>query len=171
MLRILVATSVVGLSHRHEENEKELLRIGEHFGLRGKEVDVIIEKVSGEEAEKLVGKSLDRLKELTLTVIDGDFPRQVIANQNLKFSDFAMAASRNNSLRYDTRMHKAGKKMPGIRISGRLKDLPAGQALVRNDINVFNSSFASMGIIGVVLLVIGLSPNRIQRRKRSQNKA
>ncbi|MDG1872877.1 MAG: DUF2330 domain-containing protein [Mariniblastus sp.] len=52
----VIATGIEGLSHRHEESEKELLRIGEHFGLRGKFIDIEIEKISGIEAEKLVEK-------------------------------------------------------------------------------------------------------------------
>lgn len=121
----ILATTVAGLSHRHEEDEKELLRIGEHFGLRGKEIDVVIEEVSAEEAEKLAASSLTQLEELTLTVVDGDFPREVLANENLRFADFKMAASRNNSLRYNTPAHGPTKKKAGILISSALPELPA----------------------------------------------
>ena len=36
----LLAVDSDTLSLPHEETEKELLRIGEHFGLRGPEIDV-----------------------------------------------------------------------------------------------------------------------------------
>ena len=120
----VLATTVAGLSHRHEETEKELLRIGEHFGLRGKEIDVVIQEVSGEEAEKLAATSLPQLEELTLTVVDGDFPREVLANENLRFADFEMAASRNNPLRYNTPTHGPTQKKEGTLISGYLSPVP-----------------------------------------------
>ncbi|MFK7769984.1 MAG: DUF2330 domain-containing protein [Mariniblastus sp.] len=113
----IVATTVKGYSLKHEETEKELLRIGEHFGLRGTEIDSEMEKVSAEEAEKLVEECLPQLAELTLTVVDGDFPREVIAKQNLKFDDFAMAANRNKPELYDTKQHKPGGKKNGVLIS------------------------------------------------------
>ena len=118
----VLATIVAGLSHRHEETEKELLRIGEHFGLRGKEIDTVIEEVSGEEAEKLAAKAIPQLEELTLTVVDGDFPREVLANENLRFTDFEMAASRNNPQRYNTPTHGPTEKKEGKLISWNLDD-------------------------------------------------
>lgn len=113
----IVATGVRGFSLRHEEMEKELLRIGEHFGLRGPEIDQVMEKVSARESEKLVNETLPKLKELTLTVVDGDFPRQVIANQNLRFTDFSMSANRNKQEFYDTKLHAPGGKLDGVRVS------------------------------------------------------
>jgi len=151
----VIATTVKGLSHRHEENEKELLRIGEHLGLRGKEIDVLIEEVSGEEAEKLVEKSRADLEQLTLTVIDGDFPREVIANENLRFGNFTMAANRNNAERYDTRLHSPGPKKRGILISGYLRDLPVEKAIVQNSERPFGYR-ATLGWAGLVLVVLGL---------------
>lgn len=129
----ILATTVAGLSHRHEEDQKELLRIGEHFGLRGKEIDTVLEEVSGEEAEKLAGKSIPQLEELTLTVIDGDFPREVLANENLRFADFEMAANRNNSLRYNTPTHGPTPKKQGVLISWNLDDRPLNQSHAQTD--------------------------------------
>ena len=129
----ILATPVAGLSHRHEEEQKELLRIGEHFGLRGKEVDVLIEEVSDEEAEKLTASSLPQLEELTLTVVDGDFPREVLANENLRFAEFEMAAKRNNSLQYNTPTHGPTKKKDGILISWSLDDRPLDRLHARVD--------------------------------------
>ena len=63
---------------------------------------------------------------MTLTVVDGDFPREVLANQNLKFGDFQMAASRNKPELYDTKLHGPAGKRDGILIGSHLGDLPAG---------------------------------------------
>ncbi len=113
----IVATNTEGYSLEYEESEKELLRVGEHFGLRGVEIDKIMEKVTAEEAEKLVAKTMPQLAELTLTVVDGDFPREIVAKQNLKFDDFAIASSRNKRELYDTKRHAPGGKQEGILIS------------------------------------------------------
>ncbi|MEK6236276.1 MAG: DUF2330 domain-containing protein, partial [Planctomycetales bacterium] len=51
----------------HEEQEKELLRIGERFGLRGAEIDKQHAKALQAEAEKIVADGLKDLKNMTLT--------------------------------------------------------------------------------------------------------
>lgn len=129
----ILATTVAGLSHRHEESEKELLRIGEHFGLRGKEIDQLIRDTGADEAEKLAANAIGKLEELTLTVIDGDFPREVLANDNLRFADFEMAANRNSSLRYNVPTHGPTKQKQGILISWNLDDRSPDHFQVQTD--------------------------------------
>ena len=107
----LLAVKTGNLSLEHEEKEKELLRIGEHFGLRGAEIDadngVALEKMREETTEQ----GLELLAGMTLSVIDGDFPREVIANQNLTFADYEMPAARNKSEFYDSKVFgPAGEK-------------------------------------------------------------
>ncbi len=46
----VLAKDMATLSMQHEENEKELLRIGEHFGLRGAEIDAEIATIIKQEA-------------------------------------------------------------------------------------------------------------------------
>ena len=158
----IVARNVEGFSLRHEETEKELLRIGEHFGLRGAEIDQVMEKVSAEESEEFVEKSLPELKELTLTVVDGDFPRQVIANQNLKFTDFSMAANRNRRELYDTKMHGPAAKLGGIRVSSL--DEYSNELLNRPSSQVAGQgwssgvAFAALGLSGLFMLFVRFSP-------------
>ncbi|MEL7497074.1 MAG: DUF2330 domain-containing protein [Planctomycetota bacterium] len=118
----MMALSRPDLSLDHEETEKELLRIGERFGLRGVEIDREIEAVSKDLASSQVKQALPKLKDFTLTIVDGDFPREVLANQNLKFSDYRMAAARNKTELYDTKQHKAGGKKNGQLISHLLDD-------------------------------------------------
>ncbi|MDA0841035.1 MAG: DUF2330 domain-containing protein [Planctomycetota bacterium] len=78
-------------SHPFEEREKELLKIGERLGLRGQEVDDRVGEVIAAERKKAAAEVLSTLKNLTLTIIEGDFPRDVIAEKNLTFEAYAGA--------------------------------------------------------------------------------
>ena len=94
----LLAVATGNLSLKHEESEKELLRIGEHFGLRGPAADKANSLALADERAKTTKEGLELLKGMTLTVVDGDFPRQVIARDNLTFADYTMPRTRNNNL-------------------------------------------------------------------------
>ncbi|MDG1872876.1 MAG: hypothetical protein P8J27_03130 [Mariniblastus sp.] len=118
------------------------------------------------------------LKQLTLTVIDGDFPREVLANQNLKFNRFIMAAGRNKAERYNTRQHAPGGKKQGILITSYLKDLPGTKlpgdegtrAVVQTHLKSSKSqrlrenAYTGFGIAGLVLLTLGVFPTRQQNK-------
>jgi hypothetical protein len=104
------------LSLPHEEQEKELLRIGERFGLRGKEIDRLNEQSLADQRAKIAEKALAVVKTMTLTVVDGDFPREVLGKQNLTFAEYKMPAKRNRAEHYD-----ATKKAPGGKKKGVLK--------------------------------------------------
>ncbi|MDP7132424.1 MAG: DUF2330 domain-containing protein [Planctomycetota bacterium] len=83
----LLAVANNRLTHPFEEREKELLRIGERLGLRGQEVDDRIGEVITTERKKAAADTLKKLKKMTLTVIEGDFPKEVIAEKNLTFAN------------------------------------------------------------------------------------
>jgi hypothetical protein len=104
------------LSHPFEEDEKMLLRIGENFGLRGPEIDKLNLAALDKEREKAVKDALADVKKMTMTVIDGDFPREVVGAQNLIFGEYKMPARRNSSEFYDTK-----DKKPAGRREGTLK--------------------------------------------------
>jgi hypothetical protein len=76
------------LSLPHEEQEKLLLKIGERLGLRGKRVDAMHNAALRDARSKIVARSLSALDSMTLTVIDGDFPRDVLKEDNLHFSEW-----------------------------------------------------------------------------------
>lgn len=103
----LLAVSTGNLSLELEEDEKEILAINEQFGLRGPSMDQLILESQQSEADKIAESSLKDLKGMTLTIVDGDFPRQVIANQNLKFARYAMSPRRNQTKFYDAKTHGA----------------------------------------------------------------
>ena len=144
----ILATNLEGYSHEFEETEKELLQIGEYFGLRGKEIDLEIEAISGQAAEKMVAKALPALRKMTMTVVDGDFPRDVIANQNLTFERFRMAHKLNRIEFYDTKQHKPGGKKEGILISSYSPDYDSPMdAKSQTGSQV---AFASLGVLGLL---------------------
>jgi hypothetical protein len=121
----LLAIGTEDLSLPHEEREKELLRIGERFGLRGKEIDKLNEQSLAEDRSKVAAKALARLKEMTLTVVDGDFPREVLARQNLTFAEYQMPARRNRGEVYDAKNKGPGGKKRGVLKLGWLEPTPA----------------------------------------------
>src|SRR4026209_2670310 len=96
------------LSHPHEEDEKMLLRIGEHFGLRGPDIDKLNLAALDKGREKGVKDGPGDLKKMTMTVIDGDFPREVVSAQNLIFGEYRMPAPRNHRDFYRTRAKQPG---------------------------------------------------------------
>jgi hypothetical protein len=83
------------LSLEHEEEEKELLRISESFGMRGEAVDGLHARELAELRAEAVAGALDDVKEMHLTVLDGVFPQQVLADQNLTFSPYRMPSKKN----------------------------------------------------------------------------
>ena len=103
----LLAVSTGNLSLELEESEKELLRINEHFGLRGPQIDDLVLKSQQADMDKIADAAIENVSEMTLTLVDGDFPRQVIANQNLGFANYTMPATRNSLKSYDSKSHAA----------------------------------------------------------------
>lgn len=117
----LLAVSEGRLSHPHEEQEKMLLRIGEALSLRGPDVDRLNEAALAEQREKIVETSLKSVQGMTLSVIDGNFPRAVLAGQNLSCAPFEMPARRNSAEFYDAKTKTpAAKQQEGILHHGKL---------------------------------------------------
>ena len=116
----LVAVATGRLSLPREEQEKQLLAIGERFGLRGDEIDKINAEALKEESDKTVAAGLKHLKGMTLTVVDGDFPREVLGRKNLTFAEYKMPARRNSSESYDAKTKRAAGKKQGILKFGQL---------------------------------------------------
>jgi hypothetical protein len=86
-----------------EEAEKELLRINEALGLRDKSVDAMLEQQVTEHRERATRFALDDLREMTLTVIEGDLPREYIQAKNVTFDEWTMDARRNHPNRWTRR--------------------------------------------------------------------
>ncbi len=101
------------LANPLEEKAKALLNIGESLGLRGRQIDDLNRAQLKSERKKLSGIALNRLKSMTLTVIDGRFERTVLAKSNLKFKRHRMASAKNTKMRYD-----AIQQGPGVMMGG-----------------------------------------------------
>ena len=150
----VLAKDLETLSMQHEEDEKELLRIGEHFGLRGAEIDAEIGIVIKQDSDANVDSALPTLAQMTLTVIDGDFPREIIAQQNLTFADFRMADRRNNDRRYDTKLHGPAPVRRGRRVSS-IDDLGPLETRSFNANNNPIRGWLSLAAAGLLLFMIG----------------
>ncbi len=116
----LLAVKQNRLSNPHEEAEKMLLRIGERFGLRGAEVDRLNGDSLKSARQRAVAAAVKDIKNVTLTVIDGDFPREVLGGQNLRFAEYRMPPRRNSALNYDATRHGPARRRQGIRHEGAL---------------------------------------------------
>src|SRR5262249_30876357 len=127
----LLAVKNGRLSHPFEEDEKMLLRIGENFGLRGPEIDKLNLAALDREREKTVKDAIDDLKKMTMTVIDGDFPREVVGAQNLIFGEYRMPARRNTSDFYHAKDKKPAGKREGTLKLGVLESPAARGGAVR----------------------------------------
>ncbi len=110
----MIAVESKTMSLVHEEAEKELLRIGEHFGLRGNQFDKAIAESLNIKRDETVKKGLKMLEKMTMTVVDGDFPREVLSSRNLKFAEYQMPSKRNRRRNYDAKEFGPSKKKGGI---------------------------------------------------------
>jgi hypothetical protein len=153
----LLAVKNGRLSHPFEEDEKMLLRIGENFGLRGPEIDKLNLAALDREREKAVKDALGDLKKMTMTVIDGDFPREVVGAQNLIFGEYRMPARRNSSDFYDAKDKKPAGKREGMLKLGALE--PAAQRG-----GTLRLGFIMLGaLVSVGLVVLGLARRRSEK--------
>jgi hypothetical protein len=142
------------LSHPFEEDEKMLLRIGENFGLRGPEIDKLNLAALDKERENAVKDALGDIKKMTMTVIDGDFPREVVGAQNLIFGEYKMPARRNSSEFYDTK-----DKKPAGRREGTLK-LGALEPPAKRGSGIRLGFITLVGLVGLGLALLGLKRSR-----------
>ena len=109
----LLAARLQRLAHPHEEQEKELLEISEAFGLRGPELDALHHDALADARQAVLDGALADLEGMTLTVVDGQFPREVLANDNLAFARYEMGADGNRPAVYDAKVFGPGPVFGG----------------------------------------------------------
>jgi hypothetical protein len=126
----IVAANSRRLESRTESYEKNLLKINEALDLRGKEVDADVRKMLARERARLVLTTLKAIENMTLTVIDGDFPREVLARENLTFVEYHMPLERSDREHYDA--NKVGQSVdrPGTLFDGSLETIEEDVATV-----------------------------------------
>lgn len=148
----LLAVAAEELSLPHEEEEKVLLRIGEKLGLRGAEIDQVNERALSEKRETVVKKGLAHIDELTLTVVDGDFPRELLASQNLQFSEYRMPNARNSQRIYDAKTKAPGVFRDGVLKTGAI-DYTAPMIRENNTRQSLFANWFSFGGIGLLFAI------------------
>ena len=92
------------------------------------------------------GKGLEMLKEMTLTIVDGDFPREVIAKDNLTVAEYSMPRSRNNNISYDANQFGPGKKKDGVLKLGAIDWNDVDQQIASDHRQVQFGLYSMMGI-------------------------
>jgi len=102
-----------------EEKEKTLLRISEALFLRGTQVDHMHHQALEDEKKQTLTRVLKGVRKMTLTVIDGDFPRKYIGDHNLTFSKFVMKKKKNTAVKYNARNKGPGYDPGGVLVRGR----------------------------------------------------
>lgn len=152
----LLATSTGNLSLEMEEQEKALLAVGEHLGLRGAEYDNDIALAQRQQADKISDQAIEMVSKMTLTLVDGDFPRSVIAGENLTFANYEMPSARNSRRIYDATTHGPGKVRRGRLIS---------RAEIEFDTPAPQRQWAAGCIAGLLMVTIGMV---ITQRRRSR---
>ena len=95
--------------------EKHLFRINETLELRGPAIDEAVRRQIRSTRAHIVHSALKSIEKMTMTVIDGDFPREVLARENLTFAEYHMPLERSNRKYYDA--NKLGRVEP---VSGNL---------------------------------------------------
>lgn len=97
----LLALNNDTLVHQFEQREKLLLEIGERLNLRGAQADALNESLLEEVRKELVDGALSELEGMTMTVIDGDFPRDLLTRENLRFLAYQMPPEKNRPELYN----------------------------------------------------------------------
>ena len=161
------------LSLEHEEKEKELLSIGEALGLRGGEIDKLHAEATSEMSAKATAGALEGLKEMAITVVDGDFPRDVLAGKNLTFAAYNMPARRNTDEVYDSKTKKGAGKRQGVLLLGeidwsRLERQRGQEAQGQRDVEIASVSKSHwvLGLASGGLMLAGLAFYRRSGRGR-----
>ena len=135
-----------------ESSEKDLVLINERLQLRGAEIDNLIVDAMSDRFEK-DENALNVLRTMTLTVVDGDFPREVLASQNLGFDAFTMAAQMNTPLQYDAKTHGPANVREGRLYLGAIDRNSDASTTVASRSARPRSNIALFSIPGVALLM------------------
>jgi len=123
---LLAARSRV-LMHRVENEAKQVDAINERMQLRGSEIDSVTAQHTAAARQQITAAMLEGLKRMTLTVVDGDFPRQLLAESDLTFKFFRIAKEKNRKQLYNARTFGPSTPRPKGRLY--IGQLPPGKVL------------------------------------------
>ena len=91
----MLAVSTGSLSLPFEEREKQLLDVGESLDLRGAAVDQLVVAVVDAARDEALEPAVDELYGMTLTVIDGELPPDLLRSDNLRFARYNLPWHKN----------------------------------------------------------------------------
>lgn len=111
------------LANPIEATEKELLAIGEELELRGKQLDTLHRAELAKLRDKAEARALRAIRNLHLTVIDGEFDKDVIADENITFGRYKMPSHRNKRTSYDAILKGPRGKLGGRVYRASIDDL------------------------------------------------
>lgn len=109
----LLASSSGQLLSALELRRKQLVEVGEQLGLRGEEYDALLSEALEDDELEQAAEALGQLEGMTLTVLDGLFPRTVLAASNLTFQGYEMPEERNSAAHYDAKLMGPAPPSPG----------------------------------------------------------
>ena len=122
------------------------------------EIDGLNSQALKEKADAVTKAALDQLDKMTMTVVDGDFPREILAGQNLTFAQYTMPAGRNTNRNYDPKINGPGAKQEGKLILGEIT-YPSDRMLSQTNEPVNSlvqlASTRNVALAGVIVLLIG----------------
>ena len=101
----LVAAKTGRLIHHYEARHKVLLNVSEELGLRGRHMDPVLEQEMAAVRAKALAGMKYRLAKMTLTVIDGEFPREVLRAQDLTLRCYDARSERDHDHDHRDRDH------------------------------------------------------------------
>ena len=119
----LIAGKTKRLESKSEAYEKHLFTINEALELRGTEIDEAVRRQIRRTRARVTRAALKTIDEMTMTVIDGDFPRDVLARENLTFAEYHMPLERSNRQHYDANKLGRAEPVEGAPYMGQLPPL------------------------------------------------
>lgn len=131
----LIAARTRQLMSEHEKLENRLLEISEALELRGPEIDKEIRDLLDQQRLSTTRRALKSLDDMILTVIDGEFPRDVIGRENLKFVQYEMPLEQSTPEFYDAKQLGPAGKKEGILHVSQLPQ-PAGLEMLASHLSL-----------------------------------
>ena len=161
----LLAATSGKLLNQDEHLEKELLAIGEELDLRGQHFDDAIGGMLKQQREAVRKAALAGLKDMMINIIDGEFPREVLAKDNLTFAEYEMPRARSKPEHYDAKEMGPAPQRDGRLYLGAVDfgDVsPTGEVQIAgaNEPDGGRGLAALLGSLGAAALVLAAAPRR-----------
>ncbi len=147
------------LAHFYEERPRQLDKISTSLGITDSELSHLYDlRPTDEEQQQEYDQALTWLERMTMTVVDGDFPRDVLAQDNLTFKNFRMPSRRNNRWGYNARFDGPRERSNrGVRV------------VAAESVTGHGSGYSLLGNVALAfagVLALGLVIHRLKRTSR-----